>query len=72
MQIIDLAIAIEDNLPSDPPPTRPHIDYLDHEKGTEELIEFTGVAKDELPNDYLGKAVDCYNDTLVNPGNYNI
>ena len=22
--------------------------------------------------DYLGKAVDCYNDTLVNPGNYNI
>ena len=72
MQIIDLAIAIEDNLPSDPPPTRPHIDYLDHEKGTEELIEFTGVAKDELPNDYLGKAVDCYNDTLVNPDNYNI
>jgi len=22
--------------------------------------------------DYLGKAVDCYNDTLVNPDNYNI
>ena len=41
-------------------------------KAFEELIEFTGVAKDELPNDYLGKAVDCHNDTLVNPGNYNI
>ena len=22
--------------------------------------------------DYLGKAVDCYNDTLMNPGNYKI
>jgi len=50
MQIIDLGIAIADNLPSDPPPTRPHIEYLNHKKGTEELIEFTGVVKDDLPN----------------------
>lgn len=36
-QIIDLSIAIEDSLPSDPEMMIPRIDYVTHEQGADQM-----------------------------------
>lgn len=62
-QIIDLSIAIEEGLPSDPPPMIPHIEYVDHELGAEQMKQFfPGVAKEQLPD---GKGWSLENMTLT-------
>ncbi len=49
-QIIDLSIALEEGLPSDPPPMIPKIDYVDHRVGAEQMEEFfPGLKKEQLP-----------------------
>jgi kynurenine formamidase len=49
-RFVDLSIAIEANLPSDPPNMMPAIDYIDHEAGAESMVAFfPGVRKDQLP-----------------------
>lgn len=50
-KIIDLSIAIEPSLPSDPPAMIPQVVYVDHEAGAEQMQEFfPGVRKEQLPN----------------------
>lgn len=57
-KIIDLSIAIESGLPSDPPMMIPEIEYKRHEDSVEEMLSFfPGATKDDLPNG-LGWATD--------------
>jgi kynurenine formamidase len=39
-RFIDLSVAIEDGLPSDPPELMPRIEYLDHRTGAESMARF--------------------------------
>lgn len=51
-QIIDLSIAIEPGLPSDPEIMIPKIDYVNHEQGADQMEEFfPGLKKSQLPNE---------------------
>ncbi len=55
---IDLSIGIEHNLPSDPPMMIPKIDYVDHSKGADQMLDFfPGIRKDQLPQS-LGWALE--------------
>lgn len=57
-RLVDLSIAIEAGLPSDPPMMIPKIDYLDHAGGAEQMKTFfPGVTTDQLPGG-LGWAVE--------------
>ncbi|MCJ8502799.1 cyclase family protein [Desulfatitalea alkaliphila] len=57
-RIIDLAVAIEDGLPSDPEKMIPHIDYTDHATGAAQMTEyFPGLQPEQLPAG-LGWAVE--------------
>ncbi len=57
-KIIDLSIAIEAGLPSDPEMMIPQIDYTDHTQGAEQMTEFfPGLKKEQLPEG-LGWAVE--------------
>ncbi|MDD5712591.1 MAG: cyclase family protein [Smithellaceae bacterium] len=57
-RIVDLSIAIESDLPSDPPMMIPKIDYIDHEIGAYSMLEFfPGIKKEQLP-DGKGWAVE--------------
>ena len=55
---VDLSIAIEPDLPSDPDMMIPKIDYVTHEMGAEQMKDFyPGVKKEQLPGS-LGWAVE--------------
>ena len=57
-RFVDLSIAIEPDLPSDPPMMIPKIDYVTHEMGAEQMKDFyPGVKKEQLPGG-LGWAVE--------------
>lgn len=57
-KIIDLSIAIEPGLPSDPEIMIPKIDYIDHAQGAAQMeIFFPGLKKDQLPES-LGWAIE--------------
>jgi kynurenine formamidase len=57
-RFVDLSISIEPGLPSDPPMMIPKVDYVTHEMGAEQMMEFfPGVTKDQLPG-RLGWAVE--------------
>lgn len=46
----NLSIAIENDLPSDPPIMIPKVDYVDHNMGADKMEEFIpGVKKEHLP-----------------------
>lgn len=50
-KIIDLSIAIENGLPSDPEMMIPKIEYRNHEDSIEEMLSFfPGATVDDLPN----------------------
>ena len=54
----DLSIAIEPDLPSDPPMMIPKIDYIDHTQGAKQMRDFfPGLRKDQLPEG-LGWALE--------------
>ena len=49
-RFIDLSIAIESDLPSDPAMMIPKIDYVNHSVGAEQMKDFfPGVKKEQLP-----------------------
>lgn len=57
-RFIDLAIAIESDLPSDPPNMIPKINYMDHKTGAGQMkMFFPGAGDDDLPGG-LGWAVE--------------
>ncbi|MEW5724633.1 MAG: cyclase family protein [Thermodesulfobacteriota bacterium] len=57
-RIIDLSIAIEPGLPSDPEMMIPQVRYIDHEAGAEQMAAFfPGLRKEQLPAG-LGWAVE--------------
>jgi kynurenine formamidase len=50
IKTIDLSIAVEADLPSDPPSMIPSIDYINHEMGAEQMLTFfPGISKEDLP-----------------------
>jgi kynurenine formamidase len=50
MKIIDLSVAIENDVPADPPGLGPKITYSDHAEGAAEMLRFfPGLATDDLP-----------------------
>ncbi|MFX8785985.1 cyclase family protein, partial [Acinetobacter baumannii] len=50
MKIIDLSVAIENDVPADPPGLGPNITYSDHAKGAAEMLRFfPGLATEDLP-----------------------
>ena len=58
-RFVDLSIAIESDLPSDPPPSIPHIDYMDHVHGAGTMLPFfPGAKREDLPKG-LGWAVEA-------------
>ena len=57
-KFIDLSIAIEPGLPSDPPGMIPEIEYISHQKGAEAMkLFFPGLKPEDLPKG-LGWAVE--------------
>jgi kynurenine formamidase len=57
-RIVDLSIAIEPHLPSDPPMMIPKVDFIDHAQGAEQMKDFfPGLEKDQLPGG-LGWAME--------------
>jgi kynurenine formamidase len=57
-RFIDLSITIEADLPSDPPPSIPRIEYMDHVKGGEAMLSFfPGITREDLPGG-MGWAVE--------------
>ncbi|MHC1743349.1 MAG: cyclase family protein [Syntrophobacteraceae bacterium] len=57
-RIIDLSIAIEAGLPSDPPQMIPEIEYWDHRRGAEHMKTFfPGAEEEDLPSG-LGWAIE--------------
>lgn len=55
---VDLSLAIEDGLPSDPPMMIPKIDYSDHKLGAEQMKQFfPGLQTSQLPQG-LGWAME--------------
>jgi kynurenine formamidase len=58
VRFIDLSITLEADLPSDPPPSIPKIEYMDHVKGGEAMLGFfPGIKKEDLPGG-MGWAVE--------------
>lgn len=58
MKIMDLSIAIEAGLPSDPPMMIPEIEYWNHQQGADNMVTFfPGATKKDLP-DSLGWAIE--------------
>jgi len=59
LKFIDLACAIENDIPSDPPDMIPNIDYRDHAEGAEAMQKFFGLKdpQKELPRG-MGWAVE--------------
>lgn len=50
MKIIDLSVAIENDVPADPPGLGPKITYSDHAEGAAEMLRFfPGLATEDLP-----------------------
>lgn len=57
-RLIDLSLSIEPGLPSDPPMMIPKIDYVTHETGADQMLEFfPGITKEQLPGK-LGWALE--------------
>ncbi len=57
-RFVDLSIAIESGLPSDPPLMIPRIDFVDHAQGAEQMREFfPGISLEQLPGG-LGWAME--------------
>lgn len=57
-RIIDLSIPLTNDVPADPPPMRPTIQYFDHAAGAQEFMEmFPGLKAEQLP-DGQGAAVE--------------
>jgi kynurenine formamidase len=57
-RFVDLSIAIEARLPSDPPMMIPKIEYVDHTVGAKQMEEFfPGITEDQLPGG-LGWALE--------------
>lgn len=55
---VDLSIAIENGIPSDPPAMIPNIQYIDHATGLESMLMFfPGLPKEDLPGG-LGWALE--------------
>ena len=46
-KIIDLSVAIENDVPADPPPLLPLITYLDHAQGAAEMEQMFGIPVDK-------------------------
>lgn len=57
-KIIDLSIAVESGLPSDPPDYIPHVDYRNHKDTAEDMLEYFGDATLEDLPDGNGWAVE--------------
>lgn len=53
--LIDLSVAIENDVPADPPPLRPQVSYLDHAEGAAEMEQMFGIPADKL-RDQAGPA----------------
>lgn len=49
-RIVDLSVALEAEIASDPPPMIPVIDYIDHKQSAEQMTQFfPGLQPDQLP-----------------------
>lgn len=49
-RFVDLSVALENDIPSDPPGLEPHIDYINHQTGAQQLSGmFPGLQPAELP-----------------------
>jgi kynurenine formamidase len=58
MRIVDLSIALSDDVPADPPYMKPAIEYVEHDQGAQEMAgAFPGLEPGQLP-DGKGWAVE--------------
>ena len=54
-RFIDLSITLEADLPSDPPPSIPRIEYMDHVKGGEAMLAFfPGITRKDSRGEWVG------------------
>ena len=58
IRMVDLSLPIESGLPSDPPMMIPRVDYVDHQAGAAQMLDFfPGLKKEQLPGQ-LGWAME--------------
>ena len=51
LRFIDLSVALENDVPADPPGLQPRINYTDHRRGAEQIAAmFPGLSPDQLPD----------------------
>ncbi len=51
-RLVDLSVTLDNNPNNDPPPLRPHIDYMDHQEGWPEMeAMFPGLTIDQMPGE---------------------
>ncbi|QHE93224.1 cyclase family protein [Pandoraea fibrosis] len=51
LRFIDLSVALENDVPADPPGLRPTITYTDHRKGAQQIASmFPGLSPEQLPD----------------------
>ena len=57
-RIVDISMPLENDVPSDPPVTRPHITYFDHAQTVDQIRDFfPGLRREDLP-DGAGWAIE--------------
>lgn len=50
-RIIDLSVPLANDIPADPPVTRPSIEYIDHQQSLPQILPFfPGLSPDQLPD----------------------
>ena len=77
-RFVDLSIAIEAELPCDPPMMIPKIEYIDHAQGATQMLDFfSGIGREQLPGglgwalEFLALTIDevpldwCMNDGVL-------
>jgi kynurenine formamidase len=49
-RLVDLSVTLDNNPNNDPPPLRPHVEYMDHQQGWPEMeAMFPGLTLDDMP-----------------------
>ena len=58
-RIVDLSVALRNDIASDPPGMLPRIDYVDHHQSAPRIAEYFGVSLEQLPEGQYAAVENC-------------